>query len=352
MNRLSFAHCFLAALFCLSLFFPHSAHAQTSYRIAAVGFYNLENLFDLRNDPDINDDDFTPKGELLWTREKYAEKMSNLDNVISEMAIDQNPDGLALLGVSEIENRKVLEDLVVQPKLKPRNYKIIHFDSPDKRGIDVALLYQPKYFQPTKTEKINFDMVKENGDTVFTRDILLVEGMFDGELMTVLVNHWPSRRGGESASRYLRNHAAMHCKSVVDRLEKENPLAKVIVMGDLNDDPVSPSVKTHLAAVGKTKKMRSGQMFNPMFDFFKKGLGTTAYQDAWSLFDQIILSRGFTRKRQEGYRFLKAVIHNPKYLVQKTGRYRGYPFRTFAGGAYIGGYSDHFPVYVYIVKAL
>ncbi len=326
--------------------------AQNDYRIGCVGFYNLENLFDLEDDPTIRDEDFTPSGKNLWTKDKYVEKMGHLADVLSEVGTNQTPDGLAIIGVAEIENRKVLEDLVKEEKLVDRNYKIVHFDSPDKRGIDVGLLYQPKYFKPTSSKKIPFRMLRDDGDTVFTRDILLVEGMFDGDPMAFLVNHWPSRRGGEAASRYLRNHSAQLCKEVIDSLEAINPMAKVIVLGDLNDDPDSPSVKTHLNAIGKAKKVKKGNTYNPMFSFYKKGLGTTAYRDAWSLFDQVILTRAFLKKNQSGYRFYQANIHNPRYMVQKAGRYKGYPFRTFAGGEYLGGYSDHFPVYVALVKQI
>jgi len=276
---------FTAFLVLITLPLLAFSQAGQSYKVAGVGFYNLENLFDLKDDEGVRDTEFTPEGKNNWTADKYAEKMSHLDDVISEIGTDVTPDGLAILGVAEVENRSVLEDLIKQPKIKERNYQIIHFDSPDKRGIDVGLLYQPKYFKPMMSKVIPFDLIKPNGDTVFTRDILMVEGQFDGELVTVLVNHWPSRSGGEARSRYLRNHSATHCKAVIDSLETTRPGAKVIVMGDLNDDPVSPSVKKILRATGKVNKVKKGLTFNPTYSFFKKGIGTTAYQDAWSLSD-------------------------------------------------------------------
>jgi len=185
----------LFGLFFLGLSF--SSWSQTkSYKIGCLAFYNFENLFDLEDDPEIRDEDFTPAGKLNWTAEKYEEKMSHLSDILFELGTSVNPDGPAIIGACEIENRKVLEDLVQQEKLKERDYQIIHFDSPDKRGIDVAMLYQAKYFSPTKSQTVPFDLVKPNGDTVFTRDILMVEGLFDGEQMTILVNHWPSRSGG------------------------------------------------------------------------------------------------------------------------------------------------------------
>lgn len=327
-----------------------SQTGNEQYKVGCIAFYNFENLFDLEDDPNIRDEEFTPSGRNNWTAEKYNEKMGRLEEVILNVGTEVNPDGPAILGVSEIENRKVLEDLVKQPKIKHRNYQIIHFDSPDKRGIDVGLLYQPKYFTPKESKVIPFDMVKPNGDTVFTRDILMVSGLFDGDEMTFLVNHWPSRSGGEARSRFLRVHAAQHCRNVIDSLEKINPEAKVVVMGDLNDDPVSPSVKNVLRAQNKASKVKAGDTYNPMFSYFKKGIGTTAWRDAWSLFDQIILSKGYLNKNDNGYQFYQARIYNPKHMIQKTGRYQGYPFRTFAGGSYQGGYSDHFAVYVYLVK--
>lgn len=331
------------------------ATAQKSgqqYKIGCLAFYNLENLFDLEDDPSIRDEDFTPSGDLNWTAAKYAEKMGHLADIIADLGTKMNPDGPAIIGTCEIENRSVLEDLVKEEKIKQRDYQIIHFDSPDRRGIDVALLYQPKYFKPTNSKAVPFNLVKKNGKKVYTRDILMVEGLFDGEPMTFLVNHWPSRSGGEAASRYLREHAASHCKRIVDSLEAINPNAKVVIMGDLNDDPVSSSLKNVMQAKGKSNKVKAGDTFNPMFSYFKKGIGTTAWRDAWSLFDQILLTKGFLNRNDTGYQFYQAGIHNPRHLVQKTGRYQGYPFRTFSSGNYIGGYSDHFAVYAYLVKPI
>ena len=192
----------------------------------------------------------------------------------------------------------------------------------------------------------------DDGSRRFSRDILLVSGTFDGEPMHVMVNHWPSRRGGESATQPYRNAGAKVCKEVSDSLMKENPYAKIIIMGDLNDDPSSPSVKKVLQAQRTTDKVRKGGFFNPMYEYFKRGIGTNAWRDTWSLFDQIIVSQGLLRKKQEGYRFHKAMVHNKNYLIQKNGRFKGYPFRAYSFGNYIGGYSDHLPVYVYLLKAI
>ena len=242
--------------------------------------------------------------------------------------------------------------MVKNEKIKDRNYQIVHFDSPDKRGIDVALLYQAKYFTLKSSRPISIDYIKKNGDTLFTRDILYVSGELNKEEVHFMVNHWPSRRGGERASRPLRNIVADSCKAIVNAIEKENPNAKVIIMGDLNDDPISPSVRKHLRAKRKKKNVDDGDMYNPFANFYKKGIGSNAYRDAWSLFDQIILSKSFLEKDQKGFQFYKNKIFNKKFLIQKTGRYKGYPLRTYSGDNYAGGYSDHFPVFVYLIKAI
>ena len=272
--------------------------------------------------------------------------------VISELGTSLTPDGLALLGVAEIENQRVLEDLVKEPALAARNYQIVHYNSPDRRGIDVGLLYHPKYFTVQNSRSIPLVIYGDDGDRNYTRDILYVGGLLDGDPIHVLVNHWPSRRGGEAATQPYRNAAALICKQVKDSLLQLDPAAKVIVMGDLNDDPVSPSVKKVLAAKPKKEDLRQGDFFNPMYDFFKKGIGTMAYRDAWSLFDQIIISEGLASDDQWGYRFYKAQVHNPPYLIQQEGQFKGYPYRTFDFDNYIAGYSDHFPVYIFVVKPL
>jgi endonuclease/exonuclease/phosphatase family metal-dependent hydrolase len=209
-----------------------------------------------------------------------------------------------LLGVSEIENRLVLEDLVAQPLLKSRNYQIVHFESPDERGIDVGLLYQPKYFTVTSAQSIPV-MIMENDTSGrdFTRDVLYVSGKFDGEPLHVLVNHWPSRSGGESASAWRRAEAAKVCRHVVDSLTAADPNAKIIIMGDLNDDPNNKSLTQVLRAVRSADRMKVDELYNPMYDLFQNGDGTLAYRDAWNLFDQIIVSKGLVSKKTGGWQF-------------------------------------------------
>jgi len=359
MNGLSFFNKIVlmrVKLFCLfmlgfGLVFNLSAQEQ-SYKIGAIGFYNFENLFDTLDTPDVRDSEFTPKGKKAYGGKIYQEKLDHLSSVVSQMATDVTPDGLAILGVCEIENRSVLEDFVKMPKIKDRNYQIVHYDSPDKRGIDVGLIYNPKYFKVTHSEPLLLDIQQSDGDTVFTRDILYVNGEFDGDLLHVFVNHWPSRSGGEKRSAWRRNAAAQRVRGVIDSLLAADANAKIVVMGDLNDDPNNDSCKKYIGAQRKKEKMKKDQLYNPMWDYYNKGIGTTAWQDAWSLFDQIHLSYALSQRDEEGYFFYKANIFNKKYLRQRTGRFQGYPFRTFVGDSYLGGYSDHFPVYVYLVKAV
>jgi hypothetical protein len=327
-------------------------YAQKEYKVGAIGFYNFENLFDTLDAPDIRDEEYTPEGFRLWNTMRYNEKLDNLAKVVEELGTDVTPDGVSVLGVSEVENRKVLEDFVAHPLIKDRNYQIVHYDSPDFRGIDVALLYNPKYFTVESSEAVPLKIYDKEGERKKTRDILFVSGQYDGEPMHFLVNHWPSRRGGESATQEFRNAGALVCKNICDSLMQINPRAKIIIMGDLNDDPISPSVKKVLEAKSDKKQVRKGGIYNPMYDLFRKGFGTLAYRDAWSLFDQTLLSYGLVSSRSTGYRFFKVRVHNPTYLLQKTGRFKGYPFRSYGGGTYLGGYSDHFPVYVFLLKEI
>lgn len=322
---------------------------QQEYSIAAIGFYNLENLFDTLDTPDVRDEEFTPQGGKRYNTALYQEKLNHLASVIAELGTEKTPHGLALLGVAEIENRSVLEDLTQQPEIADRNYQIAHYDSPDERGIDVGLLYNPTYFQVTNSKALPVKIYRDE-ERVFTRDVLLVSGLFQGEPLHVFVNHWPSRRGGEAASAPLRNAAALVCKNAIDSLQNIDNQAKVLVVGDLNDDPINDSVQKVLGAKRKTSQVKEGGIYNPMVDYYKRGIGTNAYRDAWSLFDQIMLSESWLDKEQEGYFYYQTEIHNPKYLHQKSGQYKGYPWRTFVGNSYLGGYSDHFPVYVYVVK--
>ncbi len=321
---------------------------QDQVNVTCIAFYNVENLFDTIDSPDTDDFEFTPKGPNLYNSAVYYDKLDKLARVISEIGTEYSPDGPALLGVAEIENRTVLEDFVLQPAIAKRGYKILHHDSGDGRGVDVALLYQPKYFTPEALYPYPLVIDDDNDTVIYSRDILIVVGKLNNERVAVSVNHWPSRRGGATRTAIFRNAAAAINRHVLDSLNINCGVKKAIVMGDLNDDPVDDSVHNYLKAGRATEKLDDDEMYNPMEDFYRKGLGTNAYHDAWSLFDQIILSSELL-KDKDGMKFYKAGIHNPAYMMQKSGSYKGYPLRTYANGAYAGGYSDHFPVYIVLV---
>lgn len=321
---------------------------QKKATIACIAFYNVENLFDTIDSPDTNDTEYTAAGSKNWDGKKYWDKISKIARVVSEIGTDLTPDGPAVLGLSEIENRSVLEDLVKDPQISDRNYQIVHYDSPDRRGVDVALIYQPKYFRVLSSRPVFFQ--PEGRPDFFSRDVLLVSGLFHGEPMHILVNHWPSRTGGERKSRPLRNAAAQLNRQIIDSISQADPTAHIILMGDLNDDPINQSIKVHLKAVPDKDKIKPGELFNPFHDFYRRGIGTLAWRDSWNLFDMIILNQTLLTEDKSTYTFLKAGVFNKKYLLQPEGRFAGYPFRTHAGDTYLGGYSDHFPTYIFLVR--
>jgi hypothetical protein len=328
----------------------HIAFAQKKdYQINAVAFYNLENLFDTLNDPGKIDEEFTPSGSYHYTAAIYNQKLHNMATVLSQIATERVADGPSLVGVAEIENARVLQDLLAQPELRDRKWKYVHFESPDVRGIDVGMLYNPKYFKVLQAASLPID-ITENGQKEYTRDILYVIGLLCGDTVHVMVGHWPSRRGGESASKWKRDKAASVCRTKADQIRKQNPDARIIVMGDLNDDPISPSVAVTLGGTDKETAVKQNAFFNPWIAYYKKGIGTLGYNDSWNLFDQIMLSAGFLKDNKEGWQFYKAEIFNRSYLRSQFGQYKGYPHRSFSGSTWINGYSDHFPTYIYLVK--
>jgi hypothetical protein len=239
---------------------------------------------------------------------------------------------------------------VNHPLLKKRGYKIVHYDSKDARGVDVGLLYNPKYFSVEASDKLYVQLPGGSKDAYYTRDILWVKGKLDGETIHVYVNHWPSRSGGEARSAPAREAAATVAKKHLDSIAKADGNQKVVIMGDLNDDPVSPSVAEVLKAKGKSKDVREGGLFNPWMELYKNGIGTLAFQDNWNLFDQIIISHPWLGKDQEGFFFHKQFIFNKEFMMENVGRYKGYPMRTWDGNTYRGGYSDHFPTYLVMLK--
>ncbi|MBL7919235.1 MAG: hypothetical protein JNJ40_02910 [Bacteroidia bacterium] len=318
------------------------------YFISAIGFWNVENLYDTLNDQWKNDEEFTPSGKNVWNGARYRIKIDHLADVISQMATDVTPDGLAILGLCEIENKSVVEDLVNSPRLKKRNYKVEHIEGPDARGVDPSFIYNPTYFKLTKSVSYHVTLVTDSAYK--TRDILVVSGSFLGEPLSVLVNHWPSRRGGELKSRPNRNGAAKVARHISDSITTSDPTAKVILLGDFNDDPTSVSIKEIVNTCGEIKKCEGEKYYNPMEKLYNEGTGSIAWQDSWNLFDQAIMNKNFLPKNYESWQYYAVRIFNKSFLKFDYGNNKNYPFTTYHIGTYTGGYSDHFPVYVLIAK--
>lgn len=342
----SYAIVFFALTFTTSIL---QAQVKKTIKVACVGFYNVENLFDTINQENVNDEEFTPLGANKWNGEKYRIKIRNLAEVISQIGDEMVKGGPIIMGLCEIENRSVLEDLINEPLLKPMDYGIVHYDSWERRGVDVALIYQKAHFKVTNSYTVRLHNQK---DTNFrTRDQLVVSGLFDGEPMHFIINHWPSRRGGEKRSEHLRVKAAMLCRSIADSIMAKDPNAKIVIMGDLNDDPNNKSVLKYLKAKKTIEETMPGDLYNPMYKLYvKDGIGSLAFRDSWNLFDQIIVSQPLVLKDLSSYRLLKARVFNKPFLQQKEGSFAGYPWRTYVGTSFSGGYSDHFPTYIFLVK--
>ena len=317
-----------------------------------VAFWNFENLFDIYNDPETHDDEFTPEGIKKWNETKYQKKLYNLERVIFDMAAI-NRDYPIVIGVSEIENRSVLEDLVSQPKLKGAKYRVCHYDSPDARGVDVAFLYRADVFKLEGSDNIKLNVPEL--PNFRTRDLVVMWGTIEGEPFYFLVSHWPSRLGGKEASQFKRDACAKQIREIKDSLLQANPATKVVVMGDFNDDATDASLVKIMGAKGKIKELQTGDFFNPYYQMLKAGLGTLAYQDSWNLFDNICVTENLVNGTYGNLRLIKGKkfygnIFTRPYMLQQEGQYKGYPLRTFVTNNFQNGFSDHFPVYIYIGK--
>lgn len=321
---------FLLSLAAACLLVPALAQTKNT-----IGFYNIENLFDTSDDPAINDEEFLPNGKNQWTEERYKTKLANMAQAIAGI----NPD---ILGLCEIENRKVIEDLVKQPALAAKKYQIVHFDMHDPRGVDVALIYRPAVFKPFAFIQIPIIDNEEPGFK--TRNILWVKGLFNNkDTLQIAVNHWPSRRGGKETKRLI---AAEALRKTFDSVLTVNPQANIIAMGDFNDDPNNRSIKKILTA---PSAKNPAELYNAAEPTFKKGYGTLAYNGLWNLFDQIILSPALTDTKGTEYEPGSFTIFAPAIMRESAGKYAGAPKRTFRGDEYVPtGYSDHFPVFIHI----
>ncbi len=332
----------------LFLFVLTTLSAQEKrYELYSVGFYNLENLFDTIHDNGKNDYEFLPDGANKWGTLKYTNKVKNMAKVLNEMGTDVLPVGMAAVGVSEIENSRVLKDLVEHEILAPRGWDFVHIEGPDKRGVDCALLYNPKLFKPINSKLAPYT-TEDNDTTYKTRGFLIVSGEMGGEMVHIIVNHWPSRYAKSPA----RERAGTLVRMLKDSLMIEMPDSKVLIMGDMNDDPDNKSMKSCLGAVREKEEIKSASdLYNPWWNILrKKGHGTLKYNGKWNLFDQIVLSGNAIGNNRSTLKLYKTEIFSRNYLFQQEGRYKGNTLRTHAGGVWLNGYSDHLPVIVYLVK--
>jgi predicted extracellular nuclease len=321
---------------------PSASQAPT--REYTIAFYNQENLFDTVDDPNKDDQEFLPTSDNQWTPDRYQKKLTNMASVIEKLG---DADGPELLGVCEVENRKVLEDLASQPALKDRKYKVIHFEGPDVRSIDVALLYKEGIFTPFEQKAIPVTLPNPSDKT---RDILQVKGILGGDTVMVLVNHWPSKRGGAEESDPKRMAVASTARNLVDQELIRNPKAKILLMGDFNDTPDSKAITETLNAVNSTDPEPARQLYNAFAHYLDEKKGSYSYKGGWDMIDQMMLSKSLLTAKGLHYVPNSATIYEEERIKEQEGKYKGSPLRTYAGKKYLGGYSDHFPIYLTLSK--
>ncbi len=337
-------------IFTTAIILSASAFAQKKqFQVIAVASYNCENFFEPVPGPK-HDEGFTPNGQYHYTWDIYKQKQHNIATVIQKIATDVTPDGAAVVGLVEVENSTVLKDLVDQPELKDRNYKYVWFPTSDERGISTAMLYNPKYFYLIDANKIIVDLTQV-GQHRPTRDILHVYGVLAGDTVHIFVNHWPSKSGGEAASEPGRLLAAGIDKKYTDSLLKADPNTKFLLLGDLNDNPTSAGVMNVLQAKADRADVQLTDIYNPWINIYKKGMGSESYQHQWNLIDQIMLSGSFIKNNNHMWQYYRCEIYNPSWLNNKLGRDAGLPHRSFTiNSVWDNGYSDHYPVIVYLLK--
>ena len=342
-----------AGLGMLVIFLLSASAQEKKYGLYAVGFYNLENLFDTIHDEGKNDYEYLPQGAVKWNGMKYFAKLKNMSTVLAEIGTDRLPNvGASVIGVSEVENSRVMTDLVNQPALKERGMRFIHIEGPDRRGVDCALIYNPRFFTPEKSFLQPY-IYEEKDSAQRTRGFLTVQGKLAGDDVTFIVCHWPSR----AAVSYYRERAGEQVRALKDSILKASPGMKIMVMGDMNDDPFSPSMAKSLGAKREMKEVADGDLYNPWWNILtRQGQGTLMYDGKWNLFDQIVMSSTLLdtdgKRDYSTLKFFKNEIFMRNYLFQTEGRYKGNTKRTHAGGVWLNGYSDHLPVVLYLVKEM
>ncbi|WP_242927165.1 endonuclease/exonuclease/phosphatase family protein [Pontibacter vulgaris] len=312
-------------------------------KLYTIGFYNTEKFFDTEDDPATNDDDFTPEGQMKWDEKRYKTKLKNIKEVIESMG---DKGGAALLGLSEVENRKVLQDLVNTASIRNKTYSIIHYDSPDERGLDVALLYKPKLFKPVSHKSIKVDLPGKYKSP----DILMVQGELMGTMVTVFVNQWPANNGSERQGDSRRKIAATELRRQINLVQAQDKDAKIIVMGDFDDEPKSANLERVLKATGRPNPYYKDELFNAFYMPYIQGLGSYQDRGNFQMLDQIMVSKSLIEKEGLHYVPGSATIHDPEFSKFMYGKYKDTPRRTYAYTLYLGGYSDHFPVYIKVQK--
>ncbi|MBQ5663880.1 MAG: endonuclease/exonuclease/phosphatase family protein [Bacteroidaceae bacterium] len=332
-------------LIILSLLATLTAYSQKQ-RYYSIGFYNLENMFDTIHDEGKNDYEFLPKGVNEWNSKKYNSKINNIASVLAQLGTEQQPAGAAFVGICEIENRNVLNDLIRAKEIADKKWQYIHMESKDSRGIDCALLYDPKQFIPVTRQLVPYK--NSGGSRHRTRGFLIVSGTLAKEQIHIIVNHWPSRYSKSPA----REQAATQVKALKDSIAHLHPESKLIIMGDFNDNPDNISLKDILAAKRNIAEVKATHdLYNPFWDILRKEKkGTLKYRDRWQLYDQIIISGNLCNKKRKGLKYAKNEIHVRPHMMNAEGRYKEYPKRTHADGKWLNGYSDHLPVVIYLYK--
>lgn len=321
--------------------FNINASAQKKGNTIELAFYNLENLFDTIDDPYKNDNEFLPDSKKVWNTEKYKKKINNMSKVINCMG-DNGPE---FIGFCELENATVLEDLLQKSCLQSHNYKFVHFDSPDERSIDVAFAWKDKHLKFISAKAY----IIKNPDypQAKTRDILLVSGQHKKDTLYFIINHFPSRLGDSTESAQKRMYVASINRKITDSIQTLNPAARIMIMGDFNDEPSDPSIKEIINANNDSTTLTGTSLFNAMLSLQLSGQGSYNYKKQWDMLDQIILSRTFLDPKGSLYYVPgSATIFSPEWLKETNEKFKGNPFRTYAGNNYLGGYSDHFGVYV------
>lgn len=327
------------------------ASAKKHLRTYAIGFYNQENLFDTCHDEGKQDYDFLPTGSYQWDSNKYTNKLKNMSRVLAEMGTDKVAEGCAFIGLAEVENSKCLIDLCNQEGLAKRGMKFVHFEGVDKRGIDVAALYNPSLFTLDESRTKLYDFQTED-TTLFTRGFLVVHGSISGEHVAMIVCHLPSRRNPGDKNRVSGAHQVNALK---EKILADDKNTKVFIMGDMNDDPTDRSMTEGLRGKETIAEVKADDMYNPWIEVIKGGVGTLSYRGAWNLFDQILLSPTLLDYKGKGkaksLTFHDKQIFRRDYILNGKGKYEGTPLRTSAGGKWLNGFSDHLPTVVYVVKA-